>query len=86
MTNYSCLKCCCKHVARAFGFMSQWGSGYYPQDKWLVIGELSHAEDHVINIDPDLHWSIVAARKKVEENLIVDLYPLLVELDKKISN
>ena len=71
-----CLNCCRKHIAKAEAYYAQWLTGY-PNDKWFCIGELCHAEEHVLSTYPSFAAEIGTARKEIEFDGSVDLSLLM---------
>ena len=64
----NCIMCARKHIAKAISLLNEYKTGKYPDSKWLAIGELSLAEDHVIVEHPNLAEQIRTERLFIMEN------------------
>lgn len=61
----SCLSCGKKHIAKAIILLSE-SKLDYPLHKWLALGNLSEAEDELVNEYPKLANRIRQARIDIE--------------------
>lgn len=74
-----CWDCCIKHLSKAIVTSSEVHLGY-PEHAALVIGNLSEAEDEIVDLDKELANNIRAVRLKYTNDFSYKLAPELFDL------
>ncbi len=63
-----CPRCAIKHLAKAHILLNESKLGY-PHHVWYAMGNMSEAEDEIVEFLPDQAQEIRAARIKLQESL-----------------